>query len=279
MSEYINSHSDRIRITPAESGGSAENMRRVSRGDMGFGHVLTPNIMKGWQGVKPFEEALHDALVIGPSLNNVIHTFFVREDSDVLKVADLAGESFGGGAPGSAASLWTEMAVEYLGLKDVDLQFFPYSEMMDLVSDRTLVGHARAMTYPASYLDQANSAWGGLRILDLGELVDTTDILKDNPFFIKVEVPAGTQEWQTEAFTSFATTDFFIANRSVPDEDVYEFCKLAYTDGCIAGLPKGVHGFWPVNKNPLNGLPIVLHPGALKFWKETGVPIPEPILK
>ncbi len=119
-------------------------------------------------------------------------------------------------------------------------------------------------------------------MVDLVDVVDKTDLLKDYPYFIRVEVPADMQDWQEKSYTAFAAPDWFLANKDVPADDVYEFCRLTYNEQCISKIEaasRGLHNFWPKNTDPLKGLVIPLHPGAEKFWKAAGVPIPEPTLK
>ena len=281
--EFINANSDRIRVTPSESGGAVMNYRRVTKNEMGFGQVMSGQQLDAWLGNAPFEEKLQDARVVGPGLSPITHVLFVRDDSSVQALADLEGKSVGGGSPGSTAQLFTTYVMKYAGLEDkVDVKFFTYSEMLDMVADRILEGHFRSLTLPSAYLDQCNTTLGGIHLIDLTDVVDKTDLLKDYPYLIRVEVSADMHDWQEKSITAFAVPDWFLAHKDVPADDVYEFARLVYNAQCISKVEsasKGLHNFWPANTDPLKGLAIPLHPGAEKFWKAAGVPIPASLLE
>ncbi len=79
--------------------------------------------------------------------------------------------------------------------------------------------------------------------------------------------------------TLFGNAGFFIAHKDVPDDLVYEFTKLAYSDGAIRKVEMAFKGSNLNRLNPLEGNIGPLHPGALRYWKELGVTLPEPALK
>ena len=65
----------------------------------------------------------------------------------------------------------------------------------------------------------------------------------------------------------------------MPDELVYEFTRLAYSDGAIRKVDMAFKGANLNRANPLEGNIGPLHPGAAKFWNELGIKVPATALK
>lgn len=281
VAEYINKNSNRIRLTPAESGGSTENHRRVERGEMKFGMSLGDDQIKSWKGLAPFTEAMQNSRTIGPDMAPLAFNFIVRTDSGVKTIKDLAGKKFGIGAPGSGAAAMAEQLLKYAGIYDqVEKVALPFDQLGDMVEDRALVGMFRGGVVPLAYINQLSAKFD-VTLLDQKEVTETTDLFKDNPAYGPVVIPAGTYKGQTTDLVATALYDWAIAHKDVPDEDVYEFCRLVYSQAMVDALKVAFpqHRLWPMNQKPLDGMALPLHPGAEKFWKEVGVSIPEPKMK
>jgi TRAP transporter TAXI family solute receptor len=282
--KYINSHSDKIRLSPAVSAGWVENIRRVSRGEVKFGMSGSPNIFDAWHGKGAFKTNLRDARIVGPCIRDLDHMLFVRADSPVRTYMDLVGRAYGPGAPGSTSNVLTRLLLKYAGILDqVDLRAFPYAEMLDMVADRVLEGHARTVILPIAYFDTSYTRLRGIRFLDLKKIVEETTLLKDNPIYIRRDVPAFAQaKWQKEPVVTIGMASWTIAHKDVSDDIVYEFCRLGYSKGANDAVEKarpGKHKLWPTFRKPMLGLIAPLHPGAKKFWQAQGVEIPESVIK
>ncbi|MCB1739519.1 MAG: TAXI family TRAP transporter solute-binding subunit [Gammaproteobacteria bacterium] len=279
--EYINRNSEKIRLTPLSTDGSTENCRRVGGGDIKFGMCTTLDLPNAWNGREPFPEALRDIRTAGPDLGAIVMHFMVRKDSGVNSFADLAGKAFGCGAPGSSATQICKDVLTQLGLIDkVDVVELPFDQLGDMVSNRDIVGMSRGMIgLPAGFAQELNTRVP-LRVLDVSVITDDAAKLKEMPSVSKMTIPAGTYDWQPEPINTIWVGSYFIVNKNVPDDDVYEFVRLVNSQGMVDHMQTAfkAHGFYPRNKDPLSGLLVPLHPGAERFWKSTGVSIPAPAL-
>ena len=281
VAEFINLNSKKIRLTPAESGGSTENHRRVERGEMKFGMSLGDDQVKAWNGLAPFTEKMQNSRTVGPDMTPLAFNFIMRADSGVKTIQDLAGKKFGIGAPGSGAAAMAEQLLKAAGVYDkVDKGALPFDQLGDMVQNRELVGMFRGGVVPLAYINQLSAQFDVL-LLDQKDVTENTNLMKNNPAYGTVIIPAGTYKGQTKDLVATALYDWAIVHKDVPDDDVYEFCKLVYSQAMIDKLSVAFpqNRLWPKNKNPLDGIAAPLHPGALKFWKEAGVTIPEAKLK
>ena len=120
-----------------------------------------------------------------------------------------------------------------------------------------------------------------ISLVDMGlALEKRSDFLKGNPHLLKVVVMGGTYRGENRDVTLIGYVgSFFIVHKDIPDDAVYEFTRLAYTDECIKLVGISYKGHNMNRTNPFEGNIGPIHPGAAKFWKEIGIKIPETLLK
>jgi TRAP transporter TAXI family solute receptor len=96
--------------------------------------------------------------------------------------------------------------------------------------------------------------------------------LKKFPFFAKGDIPKGTYKSAAQDLPTLTVWNFFVTHKDMPDDFVYAFTKEIFQN--TADLVK-VHQSAKevVAKNVLFS-PIPLHPGAIKYYEETGLKIP-----
>ena len=90
-------------------------------------------------------------------------------------------------------------------------------------------------------------------------------------------IPAGTYPGQDSDVTTIAQPNFMATRADLPEEDVYQITKTIYEN-----LPflRAIH---PATKamaveKAIAGLPLPLHAGAARYYKEAGLEIPERLM-
>jgi TRAP transporter TAXI family solute receptor len=90
-------------------------------------------------------------------------------------------------------------------------------------------------------------------------------------------IPAGTYPGQDADVQTIAQPNFLATSADLPDEHVYQITKAIYEN-----LPflQAIH---PATKamaleSAISGLPLPLHPGALKYYQEAGVNVPDRLI-
>lgn len=279
IANFINENSKLIRVTPNTSGGGVENLRRVDSGAAQLGMVQVDLMYSGWRGEKPFDKPMRNWRVIGIVTPILANHVVVLSSSKIRTVADLKGKTFAIGAPGSGAAVQMNMFLEHIGLRGaVEARMLPHQDYPTMLLDGKVHAINRANSVPAAVVDEI-AAQKPINLVDFGKALDESGFLSKHPYISKLVVKGGTYKSEPRDVTLFGTAGFIVAHKDVPDDVVYEFTRLAYSEAGIKRVNLAFAGANLDRKQPMSGNIGPVHPGAARFWKELGVAIPEPLLK
>ena len=90
-------------------------------------------------------------------------------------------------------------------------------------------------------------------------------------------IPAGTYPNQDKDVNTIAQPNFLAARADLEDEAVYLITKTIYENLPFLNAIHKATKVMAVEK-ALAGLPMPLHPGALKYYQEVGLTIPEHLI-
>src|SRR5699024_7771759 len=110
-----------------------------------------------------------------------------------------------------------------------------------------------------------------MKVLDLKPQMDEVNFIENYPYFQEFVIPEGTYSGQDEEATTYGQDAKWIVHKDVPDEVVYEFLKLSYTDEAASELDDIYpdHNHTP-DKESVTDVIVPYHPGAEKYWEEQG---------
>jgi TRAP transporter TAXI family solute receptor len=279
VAKYVNDHSKSLKITPSTSGGGVENLRRIDPGTAQVGMTLPETMHQAWHGQKPFDKPLRNWRVIGVSTEVLVNHVVSLAQSNARTATDLKGKVFAIGAPGSGAAVGMALFLDHAGLrKDLDARMLPHQDYPTMLLDGKIHAFNRLGAVPAAVVEEI-AVQKNIALVDLGPEMERTAFLSKHPYYQRVVIKGGTYKGQDRDVTSFGSAGFFIAHKDVPDDVVYEFTKLTYSDEAIKWVTAAFKGHNLNRTSPLDGNIGPLHPGAARFWKEVGVKIPDPVLK
>ena len=279
VAKYINEQSKKLSITPITSGGTVENLRRVNQGTAQLGMASVAGQYQSWSGTSPFKQKMTNWRIIGVGSKTLLLHVVSLAKSNIRVPEDLKGKTVALGAAGSSAARELQKFFDHIGLsKDINARMISHKEAPTLLRDGKIDAFNRKGSVPVSVIQEL-AVQQKIAVLDMGEAVDKSGYLKENPFYEKVVVKGGTYKGVDRDVTLIGNAGFFIANKNVSDDVVYEFTKLAYSDECIRIVGLGFKGHNINRTNPPSGNIAPIHPGAAKFWREIGVKIPETLLK
>jgi TRAP transporter TAXI family solute receptor len=202
---------------------------------------------------------------IYPEIVHVVAT----KTSGVKSIGGLKGKKVILGPQGSGTEFNALQVLEAHGLKVSDVQ----AERIDAAAaaDQLKDGRADAAFFTTGLGSAVivDTFISGKTVLVPVAGAEAQALVKKYPYYTSVKVPAGTYKDQGEAQT-VAVMAMMVARADLPEDLVYRFTKAIFDD------LKQFHDAHAAAKSltletALNGMPLPLHPGADRFFKEKGV--------
>jgi len=259
-----------VRATAQVTKASAENLNllQAGRGEVAFS--LGDAVADAWAGDAEagFKEPLKNLRGFSATYNNYIQ-IVASEDSGIQSLADLKGKRLSVGAAKSGTELNARAILKAAGLTYQDLgkvEYLPFGESVELIKNRQL----------DATLQSAGLGVASIRDLASSVKIRVIAVPKDvvakvgSPAYLPAIIPAGTYTGQTQDVETAAIPNFLITHSKVPDDLVYEMVKSMYDN--IDTLYAAHNALKAIKlDNAVAGMPVPLHPGAERYFREKGV--------
>jgi len=279
MSSLITEANPWLKLTPMGSSGSGMNVCALARGTTGMAITYAGDVFLNRSGELACKGGKSDRLRAMASLYGAPAQLVVRADSNIHTVFDLKGHSIAIGNPGSGAALAAKRFFEHLGIWDAIVpRHLGYSRATAEFRKGNIDAFWVLVGYPnASVIEAASHAL--IRIIDLHAEAAKSGFYDHFPFYLRAEVPAGTYDGQNVPVSTFQDAALWCVASGVPDDVVYQSLATVFSETGLESMRKAHKAARSMAlDNGLTNLPIPLHPGAARFWKEQGANIPSSLL-
>ena len=258
------------KISVQGSKGSIENLNALEAGRADIAFALGDSLSDAWKGNEEagFKTPLRKLRGIGALYPNYIQ-IVARADSGIKTLADLKGKKISVGAPKSpieqnARTIFKAAGLAYKDFAKVD--FLPFGESIELIKERQIDATLQS------------SAPGALGLRDLATIVDIVvvpippDVIQkiDDSVYLPAVIPANTYRGQPDDVPVIAVQNYLVTHEGVSEETAYGVTKAFWThlDALTAAHPaaKAID-----MKRALEGMPVPLHPGAEKYYRDVEV--------
>jgi TRAP transporter TAXI family solute receptor len=260
-----------FRCASESTGASVENSRLVGNGDSDMGMVMGSVAYNAAQGKAPFEKK-YDLVALFqmyPAPEHIVTT----AQSGIKTISDLKGRKVSIDVPGSGCSTMAKVILEEAGFslgKDVTVANLSQTESVQALKD----GVVDAVFF--------NFAYPGSAVMDLGATRDIVlipiekklldKIVKKHPYYVRIVIPGKTYTKIDKDILCLGDSNVMIANKKMKDDVAYKVVKAIYSN-----VKEGKYALMNVHpvasqltpENAVNS-PLPLHPGAAKYFKETG---------
>jgi TRAP transporter TAXI family solute receptor len=275
---------DKINMSAINSAGSGENIKLLRENEAQFAILQGLYGAYAWQGTGPIEQDGPQKALRSVSMlwQNVEH-FTVRSEyaktgtiADVKGIGSVAG--FGkknSGSLGSSRTIFANLEV------DIDKQFELFYGGYGALASAMQDGKADLIGTPAGVPVGAVTKLFSARSGDVTLLGFTEEQAKQadggmelwTPYLI----PAGTYPGQDKDVTTIAQPNFLAVRADVAEDDVYLITKTIYENlGFLQAIHKATNAM--ALEKAIAGLPMPLHPGAARYFKEAGLTIPDRLI-
>ena len=262
-----------IRATVESSGASVANAQLIGTGDADFALLQNDIAYYAYHGTglaafkdKPVKN-MGGVFTIYPELVHIV----ASQASGVRSVRDLKGKRVVLGPPGSGTEQNALQILEVHGLKEADLV---RAERIDAAAAADQIKDGRADA--AFFTTGLNAAvivdlfLSGRAVMVPVEQPEADALRRKYPFYTIEKIPANTYKGQEREVQTPAVMAMMVARTDLPEDLVYRFTKAIF-DNLSQFHAAHAAAKHLTLQTALNGLPIPLHPGAEKFFKERGV--------
>ena len=248
---------------------SVENLILLEQGRGEIAFTLGDALKAGWDGDEDagFKTKLGKLRAIGAIYPNYIQLVATKE-SGIKTVADLKGRSLSVGAPKSGTELNTRAILKAARMNYADIrkvEYLPFAESVDLMKNRQLDATLQSAGLGvASLRDLSNAA--NVTVVSVPKAV----VDRMGPPFMSARIPANTYKGQEQEIETAAVANYLVTHSGVPDELVYQMTKQLFES--LPELAKAQEAGKEIKlENALAGVPIPLHPGAERYYREKGL--------
>lgn len=244
------------------------NLLEAGRGELAFS--IGDSVSDAWNGVEDagFKKPLKKLRAIAGIYPNYVQ-IVASQASGVRTLADLKGKRVSVGAPKSGTELNARAILAAAGMSYDDfakVEFLPYAESVELIKNRQL---------------DATLQSSGLGMAALRDLASTMPVTFveipaavvekiGNPVYQALVIPAGTYDGQTADVPTAAINNILVTHEGVSDEVAYQMTKRMFDN--LERLRSAHSAAADIRlEQATQNLPIPLHPGAERFYREAGV--------
>lgn len=267
VDKYIPGYS----ATAQPSPGSIKNLRDMRTGEIDIAMVLPDAAYQCYNSLPPFdkEKPFKQLRAIFNTYSFPMH-ILVKEDSKIKSLKDIKGARIGAGPPGSTSMMVTKAILGEVGITpdqvkfrymsvsenasaladgNVDVSFILTGKLSAAVSQLFTMHEVRYIPVPAEVLKSLN---------------------QKQPYFVPGEVKAGTYGKVEHDVPCLTMWGVLCTTTKMSDDFVYQLTKTVFEHKAqLVKILKLAEEMTP--QRAASDLPVPLHPGAIKYYKEVGV--------
>ncbi len=274
----------KINMSAINSAGSGENIKLLRDNESQFAILQGLYGSYAWNGSGPLaNDGPQTGLRAVTMLWQNVEHFSISADKaptgmidDALRIEGVAG--FGkknSGSLGSSRTLFANLGVDID--KQYELFYGGYGALAGALQD----GKADLIGTPAGVPVGAITKLMAARSGDVKLLSFSAEQAKRADgglgLWTPYRIPAGTYPGQDADVNTIAQPNFLAARADVSEDDVYMITKTIYENlGFLNAIHKATKAM--ALEKAIAGLPMPLHPGAARYFKEAGLSIPDRLL-
>ena len=250
--------------------GSVDNLNQLEAGKAELAFTLGDALSDAWKGNDEagFKQPLKNLRGVAALYPNYIHVV-ARADSGIRTLADLKGKTVSVGVLKSGIEQNARAVLHAAGIDYKDfakVQYLPFGESVELMKNRQIDATLQSATLGASSLHDLASA---VPIVFVPIPPDVVRKIREGGY-TPATIPADTYRDQTADVATAAVQNFIVTHEDVSTDVVYDITRTFWTHldrlGAAHAAAKAIDP-----QKATQGMPIPLHPGAQKYYKEVGI--------
>lgn len=267
IAEILNKNVPGMNATAQSTGASVANINLLKDKKVELALVQNDTAYYAFTGTEMFKDKKVAGIRGVSTLYNETIQIVVLESSSIKSINDLKGKKVAVGSIGSGTEANARQILEIYGItyNDLSPQYLSFGEAANGLKDGNVDAAFVTAGYPTAAI-QDIAFQNKVRLIAV-EADKADALIKKYPFYAKQTVKANSYPGQTTDVATVAVKAMLVVPESLDADTVYKMTKAIYgnTDRLKAAhkLGEGI-----TKESAAEGMPIPLHPGAEKFFKE-----------
>jgi len=270
---------EKFSLTAVNSAGSGANIQALGTGTADFAilqGLFGSYAVTGTGPVTAKQTNVRSVTMLWQNVEQFVIPSASVKTGTMSDLVSLKGKSAGFGKQNSGTLGSNTVLLEGLGLnvsKDFKLVHAGYGPTADALANGQVIGAGIPSGPPTGAITKLMAAnEGKFTILNV-TAEEAKKMDGDRNLWTPYVIKAGTYPGQDKDVSTIAQPNFLAVNESVSEEHVYLLTKALYENlSFLQAIHKATKAM-DVNA-AMAGLPVPLHPGAARYYKEVGLDIP-----
>lgn len=270
LSNLLNAKLDYVNSSVESTGASAVNSTKIGNGEAEVAFAMNNVVSFAYNGVESFAEkgefkSIRGITALYPNFCQVI----TLADTGITEIEDMVGKRIGVGAPGSGVEVDARNILGAHGITydDIEEDYLSYAESVEQMKNGTIDAAFLTSGLPNSSIMDLATTHDVVIVTIRPEMVEK--LQESIPYYSSEIIPAGTYDNEEDVYTAAVKT-ILITREDLDEDTVYDITKTLFEN--LDALRDTHNAANSIDIEKFNeGMPVPLHPGAEKYFKEVGV--------
>ncbi len=257
------------------TGGPVHNVQLIEDQKLDFGMVTNGPAWEGWNGEGWAKgKKYQNQRAIFPMYTTYFQMYALKK-SGIKSIHDLNGKSVGVGPIGGTPATYWPKIFEVAGVKPGRIVNASSADLNAQLKDGMLDANGQSVGLPWVTITEVETT-NDVNVFG-AEGADADKFVAKYPYFAKGMMPKGTYKANPDKDIETLTVwNFMVVHKDAPDDFVYEVLKATFdnVDILIATHDSAKETLVENVKYS----PILLHPGAVKYYQEKGIKLPDNLI-
>lgn len=247
------------------TGASVENINLIKEGKVEMAFVMSDVLTEAVQGTGNFTSKVENVQQVAALYPNFVQ-IVTTKDSGIKTIEDLVGKRVAVGDQNSGVEVNARNLLNGHGITydDIKVDYLGYAEAADGLKSGSIDAAFLTSGLPnSSVLELANSLDISLVSINPEKI---EEIAQDQPYFISIDIPAGTYG-NEEAIPTAAIMNALVVSSDLSEDDVYKLTKTFFNS--LDTLVTSHQAAADISlQSAQEGMVAPVHPGAQKYYDE-----------
>ncbi len=257
------------------TGGPVHNTQLVDQNKLDFGMVTGGPVWEGFYGEGWAKGKKHQNVRVIFPMYTTYFQMYSLASTGIKGIHDLNGKSVGVGPVGGTPATYWPKIFDLNGIKPKRIVNAGSADLNSQLKDGMLDANGQSVGLPWVTVTEIETTHEVNVYGASGK--DADNFISKYPYFSKGNMPKGTYKSNKDRDIETLTVwNFMTVHKDTPDDFVYEVLKKTFENvDILIATHKSAKEVQPPN---ILYSPIVLHPGAVKYYREKGITNPDKMI-